>query len=688
MAIGRSGYKDRVARERRRDAALRLLKRGRGGESTPTGVRPGSLGAPAAAASATESARTAEAPPPPARKEDRDRTEGESSESSEPAEAKASATAADEGGIGHRISGLARDARDRIAAAGTAVAHRWGELPQIARQRIAAGAIVLGLVVLVVWILIPAAPCGAPGGDSCPAEDSAISLVPDDALAYAHVDIDPDSEELAAASDYGKRLPLLGGLLLGSISDIAGKAVDFRSQVGPWAGDEAAVAVLPQLPDSATVTMIEAEDVDAARDFATGLIGSTSTEDVGGLDFTVGRAGQVFAFVDGYLLIGDETGVRAMIEGDETSLRTAAAAAGLDDLPDERFAYAYLSGEGARTIFGRRSALSSLDTFVNSSASSAVTAAIGFEGGLASLTIRSEQDPSIPGAQPAFFSALPQFGPELDADVGPDALAYLGLGDPSSSVESLLDRAKSTAPALVQAYNRASADLEKAGDGVSITDDLLPLLGTEAALSIEPVAGETAVETPGVLAPQGVPYVSLIADGVDSKAAAEDLADLQKPLEEALVPKGGEAAGQVAVFEPLQIAGIEAQSLNVSPNVELTYATYDDRLVVATKPIGIAQARDGGDGLADSTDYRGVTSGMPGDVSALVYLDLRDLLALGEQVGLAADPAYARLAPDLRTLQAAAVSVDDTGDAVRTDINVSLGEPPEPASEDTALGGE
>ena len=589
---------------------------------------------------------------------------------------------------GDRIAAAAHAARLHLAATGAAISHGWHELPLIARQRIAAGLIVVGLLAIVIWVLIPAAPCAAPGGDECPATDDAISLVPDNALAYAHIDLDSGGDQLAAASAFADRLPLLSGMLLGSVSDVGGEPVNFATQIEPWAGDQAAVAVMPGGTSIWTVSMIEADDDDGARAFAASVLGpAAQTEDVGGVDVSVGARGQAAALVDGFLLLGSEGGVKEMIEGDDSGhLATAAVAAGISDLPSDRFAYAYVSGDGARALLsGPR--FSSLNTFVNAPASEAITAALSFHGDVASLTIRSEQDPELAVTHPGFFSALPQFDPQLDSDVGPDALAYLGLGDPASSVSSLLDRARITAPSLVSAYDKASKDLSRSG-GVSITDDLLPLLGSEAALSVEPVAGDQPSETPGVLAPAGVPYVSLLADGVDSKKAAQDLADLQKPLVAALAPKHGEAAGQVAAFEPLQIAGIEAQTLTVSPNVQLTYATYDDRLVAATKPIGIAQARAGGDGLADSDDYGAVTAGMPGDVSALTYFDIRDLLALGEQVGLAADPGYATLAPDLRSLRAAALSVDDTGDEIRTDLNLSVGDPIVTDSEDAPVGGE
>lgn len=559
-------------------------------------------------------------------------------------------------------------ARLWLADGAAAAGQRWYELPSIARQRIAAVAIVVAVAAIVVWVLIPAAPCGAPGGNSCPPEDDAIALVPADALAYVHLDVDADGAQPAAASAYAERLPLLSGLLVGSISEVADMRVDFNSQIAPWAGDEIAVAVLPELPATASVTMIETADPDAAQRFAAGLIGPTRSERVGGLSVALGAHGSAAALLDGFLLIGDLAGVRAMIDGDDRgNLDSAAAATGIDELPDDRFAYAYLSGDGARALLARDRGLVGLDALINSRASSAVTAALSFEGGLASLTIRSAQDPDLAAAHPSPLSMLAPFEPALDADVGPDALAYLGLGDPAAA-EALPAWARRRAPML----KRAEGDLHDAGLA-AVTDQLLPLLGGEAALSIEPVAGPGAAPTPGVLAPAGVPYASLLAAGVDADAAAAKLADLQRPLAAALAPDGGE-------FEPLQIAGVEAQSLAVSSSVVLTYATYDDRLVVATKPVGIAQARAGGDGLADSDDYRAVTSGMPAEVSALAYLDLRDLLSLGEQIGLAEDSAYARLAPDLRTLQAAALSVTDSGTELRTDIRVALGEPPDAAA--------
>jgi hypothetical protein len=287
------------------------------------------------------------------------------------------------------------------------------------------------------------------------------------------------------------------------------------------------------------------------------------------------------------------------------------------------------------------------------------------------LEARSVLDPERADASPGFFSALPAFEPELPADVGSEALAYLGLGDPGTSVEALLDLAAADAPDLLRAADRFERDLGRDA-GVRVRDEILPLLGSEAALSIQPRSAEGEAVTPGTLEPSGVPYVSLIADGVNAERASAALADLQTPVAEALAASG---RARVPGFETARIAGVDAQSLLVDPDVNLTYAVFDDRLVIATSPIGIEQARSESAGLDSAPAYERVSDDLPERVSAIAYLDLRGLVALGEEIGLATDPGYAGFADDARALEAAIVSVSREDGAIRTDARLSVGEP-------------
>jgi hypothetical protein len=561
-----------------------------------------------------------------------------------------------------------------------------GRISQTTRARILAVAIVAVTAAFVYFVLIPAAPCSFPGGDSCPPDDDAIALVPDDALAYGHVDIDRGTDQVAAITELSSRVPLLSRIAVGSLNGLTGLDADFATRIEPWAGGEMAVALLPAGTSVGRVVMIEAADTDAAEQFASELYGpKQSTADADGTEVSVGRRGSAWAIEDGFLIIGRENVLTGMLEapGDER-LPDADGADVLDDLPDDRLAYGYLSAAGARALLTVRG-VEPIDTFVDSAATEGAAAAVTADGSGVHLTIRSRLDPDRAKSSPGFFAALPRFTPTLTGDIGQGSLAYLGLGDPAASVESLLDQAKTSSPALVAAFRKASRDLEKQA-GVDIGKDLLPLLGSEVALSAQPVsAAASDSAAPGVVADASTPYVSLIADGIDPAAASRALAELQEPVAKALAPPEN---GRVAVFETIQVAGVQAQTLAVSSALNLTYATYGDRLVIATDSLGIEQARSIDEGLDTAPAFEQATEGMPNSVSLLAYFDLVGLLSLGEQVGLATDPTYTTYAPDLRSLTAAALSVDGGDDQIRTDVQIVVGPRQEPQIDAPPLSGE
>jgi len=572
------------------------------------------------------------------------------------------------------------------SGAGRRIADSWKALPQTTRARIAAFAIAAAIAALVLVLVDSGPPCEAPGGDACPSGDDAIALVPEDALAYAHLDAEEGTAQLEDAAEIASRLPLLSSLAVAGVSNVAGTRIDYATDVQPWSGGELAMTLLPGDSRPEPVLMIEAADSEGATEFAADLLGPDPTSrEVGDAELSVGERGLASAMLDGFLMIGDEDALVSLVEAptDGGALEEAAGPV-LDQLPGERLAYGYLSPEGARSLLAGDPSLSSLDTFVDADASGGAAAALSFDDGAVDLAVRSELDPERAQASPSFFAALPRFEPTLEAEASPDALAYLGLGDPAASADSLLTQAAASAPALLAAFNKLEEDLRREG-GVSVSDDLLPLLGSEAAVTVEPVAASSESETPGVLATSGVPYLSVIADGVDSASAAKSLANLQEPLIDALAPA---SSGKLASFTSTEIGGVEAQSLVVNPDVELTYATFGERLVAATNPLGVEQAQAEGDGLEDAEAFDLATENIPEEVSLLAYLNLQDLLAIGEQIGLAADPAYPTYAQDLRNLDAAAVGVDGSGGTIRTDLRITVGEPEAAAADAPPPDGE
>ena len=587
------------------------------------------------------------------------------------------------------LAGLRRRLSERGTSGSSSTKTPRGPLSGVSpttRSRVIAGVIVAATAAFVYFVLIPVAPCSFPGGDSCPPGDDAIALVPDDALAYGHLDIDRETDQVAAINELSSRVPLLSRIAVGGLNGLTGLDADFATRIEPWAGGEMAIALLPAGASVGPVVMIEAADTDAAEQFASELYGpKQSTTDAGGTDVSIGRRGSAWAIDDGFLVIGRENVVTGMLDspGDER-LPDADGAEVLDDLPEDRLAYGYLSAAGARALLSVRGA-EPLDTFINSAATAGAAAAVTADGSGIHLTIRSKLDPERAKSAPGFFAALPRFTPTLTGDIGPGSLAYLGLGDPAASVESLLDQARKSSPGLVASFRKASKDLEKQA-GVDIGRDLLPLLGSEVALSAQPVSAAASEQAaPGVVADASTPYVSLIADDIDPQAASRALAELQEPVAKALAPPD---KGRVAVFDTIQVAGVQAQSLAVSPALNLTYATYGGRFVIATDPLGIEQARSIDDGLDSAPAFEQATEDMPESVSLLAYFDLVGLISLGEQVGLATDPTYTTYAPDLRSLTAAALSVDGGDDQIRTDLQIVVGPRQQPQIDSPQVSGE
>ncbi len=77
-------------------------------------------------------------------------------------------------------------------------------------RRLLASALGALLALLLLWLFaVPALPCQAPGGDACPPADDAIHLVPEDALAYVHLNVDPGTEQYQEAAKVASRLPAL-----------------------------------------------------------------------------------------------------------------------------------------------------------------------------------------------------------------------------------------------------------------------------------------------------------------------------------------------------------------------------------------------------------------------------------------------------------------------------------------------
>jgi hypothetical protein len=328
---------------------------------------------------------------------------------------------------------------------------------------------------------------------------------------------------------------------------------------------------------------------------------------------------------------------------------------------------------------------------VSSAATTGAAAALTMNEDGLELAVRSRLDAERLKADPSFFAAFPSFEPGLAGELAPDALAYLGFGDPGDTVEDLLAQASAEAPGLAAGFGDLARRLRRLGK-VDLQRDLLPALGDQAAFAIEPKAprradeGEGGAEQrqttapiptpdesivpPGADPPSPIPlpatpYLSFLAEGVDEERARRALARLQRPIAVALDPDL-----QAPVFGRREIGGLAVQSLRLSPTVDLTYAVFDSKVVVATDPAGIEQVTGDDDGLDGAERFRRATEGFPEEPSLLAYLNLGDLVALGEGQGLA--DILGPYLEDARLLEALGLAVEGDQDSLSTDLRLEL----------------
>ncbi len=543
-----------------------------------------------------------------------------------------------------------RSIRYGLGDVGHAVKAPFRKLSVVWKRRLVALVVVVAAIVLIVTVAVPALPCSFPGGDSCAPDDEAVALVPDDALAYMHANLDAETEQYSDFADLSERLPLFSGQIADRAAALLAspgtESLDFDADVRPWFGGEVAVAILDDAGEANPVVMIEISDGEGADDFASSLTsGDTVVEQVGR-----------------FLVIGSAAGVAAIedVAADESLADDEAATSVRDELPEHRVADAWISPDGINVLItDSRSGLDALTPLLSPGASEGAALSIGAgeEGEGFELAVRSSLDPKRAKSAPGFFAAFPGFEPALPEQLPADSLAYLGFADPGETVRELLAQAGEGAPGIAESFRDLTADL-RAEAGLNLGTDLIDALGEEAALTLDATSSSESSSSAG----RPFPYLTFVSDNVDETGLREALAALQAPL------------GDVSTEQ--QIAGVDARTLQVSPTVSVTYAIVDGVGIAATSPEAIGALTGGGAGLEETDRYSAAIEGFADEVSLIGYVNLGDLVALGEELGLAEDPVYATFAGEFRRLEALGFEVESADDLLSTNARLLLGDGP------------
>jgi hypothetical protein len=432
---------------------------------------------------------------------------------------------------------------------------------------------------------------GVYAAPTSPPPDRAAKLVPANALLYVHASTKPGREQDQRLLELAERFASFRALRDRAVKALGG--LDLNRDIRPWLGDEAALALLPSdgpQPDPLLVAAVR------DRPKAEALVERVRADGSGA------------AFDGDFLLIGSERAVNAALArrphlADAPSYKAAA-----QDRPDARTLDAYASAAGLhellrpplRTLLDDRPGLKAIGA----------TLASADHG--ARLTLRAV-GADLEGAE---------FEPSLTERVPADVAAYIGLGG-GSELRALAHRA-GLGPLLDALRAPAQRDA-----GVDLDRDLLG-----------PLRGELALTTSSS---DGRPVATLLARTRDARRTRETMARLQVPVALRLGPPEAPEP-----FQGRRIGGMDAFVLPATPALQPSYGLDKDTLIASTQPSGLARP---GQSLAENPHFGRVLPSNRPRVEALVFFDLRQLLALGVLTGALSPELSADLA-DLRQVRA------------------------------------
>lgn len=431
--------------------------------------------------------------------------------------------------------------------------------------------------------------CGGDVGDDG-GPMAGADVAPASAALFVALNTDFDGDQWQTATDLVERFPAARDSLDDFRQELEeDEDVDFDRDVRPALGSEVAFVLLD----------FESEDI----------VFLTQPEDEQRLRALVDKADDAVAEeVDGWWIVAESQEVIDRFKearGGDSLADAEAFDATTGALPDEALATVYVNGDELTPL---------LDASGTSEDDRAALACSLGDAGVPSMafSLGAEDDGArLSGAVRAQNLAAPEEGgSELAGDVEAGALLFV-------SVRGLGDQLRETFRCLREADDEFNEQLAQAELflGVSLEEDLLPLFEEETAIVVYPPADGAAAESAAL--PFAIPTTALVTEVEDE---AEALATADRIAERVTSLIDGPEV------EEFDIGGVEARRLETGGEVDVYYATFDGKLVVATSEEGIAAAQGEGASLEDDEGYSAARDAAetPNETTGFWYADLAD----------------------------------------------------------------
>lgn len=468
---------------------------------------------------------------------------------------------------------------------------------------------------------------------TAPSHDDALSLVPKHSVVYANVFLSPSTSQKRALEDLLAKFEAVAtpdeaeDKLIALIDRaLAESGLTYSKDVEPWLGPQAAffVADFDQVVPEAAA-LIATSDEDATRAMIDKLDElddeRREEEQYQGVAYDLYPDDQVVSgFVDGFWVIGSESGFKAVVDATETE-ESLADAPGFDSitsrLTDDPIALFYADVGPLFEAVERFAGAAGM-----TSEEQATIDALGFDElgpaaaalSLTGTTVVLEAASSMPedGPTAGILNAGPGLLPELPAE------SWLGIGvaDLGPQMEAFLDLAVDLAP---PGTDPASFEKEfEAETGLSLRRDLLSWMG-DAGIFVQ---GTGFLDLGG----------AVVVETNDRDSAARALDKLA-----ALAVREG------APIRPGEVAGANGYALQERGMSDPVYAVAsDERVVIGYGEKALVDALTAGASLGDAEGFGRALQSLGNQFDASFYLDADTVVRLAENMGAKRDENYRR----------------------------------------------
>jgi hypothetical protein len=456
---------------------------------------------------------------------------------------------------------------------------------------------------------------GAAGTDGLGAQ-----AAPASSIAFFDVNIDRGSAGWKQLLALGARFPSWPKLITQlntSLNSVGSNGSSFNRDIEPWLGGEASVAVTGVTVggnagggSAQFVVYVQSTDDGKLETALTSGGEAVKGTAYSGYDTFTSKDGKTFAAVhDGALLVSNsETALHQSIDvrggtGDQlanaTSYKDALAA-----LPKDNIAIGYVDGAQLATLAQLATAQASsrgvqaggvspqaLNSF---SSQLKGVRALAFSATPEDQGLRFRVAELLTSDAPATLTDVKEFTPTLESNVAADSYAYIGFQDLGPTLKQALTSLGTSQAQLTQSFSALQTQT-----GISFDDDLVPLLSGEQAITVGP----------------GLPVsATLLLKPADPTKGEATL----RKVTAALAKQGAAQFTDGNGGQTTQVSGLP---VGWRRSGDLLAISNDPK---AGDPVSSSLASD-----SSWTDFEKAI-GVPGSVTGLLYVNVRQLLGLAK----------------------------------------------------------